>query len=150
MHCYQFNWLKAYRRTMTTCQSMESMTLKVHTSPSLISFSRQNLLQPDPTWWLLCLYGRTRTCHNLVLLSEVLNIIVEASQNPITSQKAAGKGCMNSNNIDQKLITVSNHWHFVYQSGWIHAHVSFRGHVHEIKTNGTEVLIYVEISTSIY
>jgi hypothetical protein len=76
---------------------------------SLISFSLQNLLQPDPTWWLLCLYGRTRTCQDLVLLSEVLNVTVQASRKPIASHKAAGTGCNKSNNIDQKLITVSNH-----------------------------------------
>jgi hypothetical protein len=99
---------------MTTCQSMVSTTLKVHKSPSLILLSRQNLFQPDLTW-LACSYGKIFTFQDLVLLSEVLRVIVQAARNPIALQKPAGKVCKTNNNTGQKQVLYATQRTTMYQ-----------------------------------
>jgi len=79
-----------------TCHRVVSTILKVHTSPTLIPLSRQNLWRPL-TWWLLLLYGTTRACQDVVLLIEVLRVILQGSLIPIALQKTGGKYCTNCN-----------------------------------------------------
>jgi len=95
-----YSQVKDYLWTMTTCHNVVSTMLNVQVSPCLISLSQQNLFQPDPRL-LACLYGRTWTCQDLVLLSEVLRVIVHASDKPIALQKVGGKVCKNKNGQNQ-------------------------------------------------
>jgi len=89
------------QRVMTTCQSLVSTTLKVQMSPSLISFSLQNLFHPDPPRWLQFLYELTRANQVALLLSEVLRVITQVSRSPIALQKTSGKDCKNCKHIGQ-------------------------------------------------
>lgn len=89
-----------YRGSMTTCHRAVSMILKVHTSPTLIPLSWQNLFIPV-TWWLLLSYGVTRTCQDKVLLIDVLRVILQGPRIPIALQKTGGKYCKNCYHNDQ-------------------------------------------------
>ena len=87
------------QRVILTCHVVLSMTLKVQMSPSLRLFSRQNLVQPCASRYLLSLHGQPCSCHDLLPLLAVLSVIVQRSSNPIASQKAFGKTCSNGNHI---------------------------------------------------